>query len=93
MNASRALTFAAALAATVVATAVADARPAARQTNGEPPYCVLIGIGPRGASLPQICRFHDYRQCLQAAADMRGNCVVNIDFRGQLPTAGANWAR
>jgi hypothetical protein len=72
----------------------AEARPAVRQGNGEPPYCVLIGIGPRGAALPQICRFFVYQQCLQAAADLRGNCVANIDYRGPPPdTDGAAWAR
>jgi hypothetical protein len=49
---------------------------------GAPPYCVMTG-GPRGpGSVPQICRFFDYRQCLQAAADLHGNCVVNIDYPG-----------
>ena len=73
---------------------MAEARPAARQGNGQPPYCVLIGIGPRGAELPQICRFYVYQQCLQAATDLRGNCVANIDYRGPPPdTVGAAWAR
>jgi hypothetical protein len=49
-----------------------------------PPYCVMTG-GPRGpGSVPQICRFFDYRQCLEAAAVLRGNCVVNIDYRGDV---------
>ena len=71
----------------------AEARPAVRQESGVAPYCVLIG-GPRGTPLPQICRFFGYQQCLQAAADLRGNCVQNIDYRGPPPdTTGANWAR
>jgi hypothetical protein len=54
---------------------------------------VLIA-GPRGYPLPQICEFYDYRQCLQAAADMRGNCVVNIDYPDRITSApGANWSR
>jgi len=72
----------------------AEARTAARTVSGPPPYCVLIGIGPRGTSLPQICRFTRYQDCLQAAAQLRGNCVANIDYRGPPPdTAGATWAR
>jgi hypothetical protein len=56
--------------------------PAAAAKPGAPPYCVMTG-GPRGpASVPQICRFFDYQQCLQAAADLHGNCVVNIDYPG-----------
>jgi hypothetical protein len=43
---------------------------------------VLTG-GPRGpGSLPQICRFSDYQECLWAAAGLRGNCVVNMDYHG-----------
>jgi hypothetical protein len=60
------------------------ATPAAAATSGAPPYCVMTG-GPRGpGSVPQICRFFDYRQCLEAAAVLRGNCVVNIDYRGEV---------
>lgn len=71
----------------------AEARSAVRMEAGVPPYCVMIG-GPRGAPLPQICRFFHYQQCLEAAADLRGNCVANIDYRGPPPdTAGASWAR
>ena len=49
-----------------------------------PPFCVFIG-GPRGIPKPQVCRFYDWQECLQAAADLRGNCVVNIDYRGKVP--------
>ncbi len=70
---------------------VAAARTAARPVSGVPPYCVQVG-GARGSPLPQICRFFDYQSCLQAAADLHGNCVANIDFHGELPnTAGATW--
>jgi hypothetical protein len=72
---------------------LAEARSVVRQETGVAPYCVLIGA-PRGAALPQICRFFGYQQCLQAAADWRGNCVANIDYRGPPPdTTGATWAR
>jgi hypothetical protein len=58
--------------------------PAATVRSGVPPFCVMIG-GPRGIPRPQVCRFYDWQECLQAAADMRGNCVVNIDYRGKVP--------
>jgi hypothetical protein len=61
--------------------------------SGVPPFCVAIG-GPRGIPRPQVCRFYDWQECLQAAADLRGNCVVNIDYRGQPPIPGHNgWGR
>ena len=95
MGIIRRLLFLTVAAATFISTIpVADARPAQRALLGEPPYCVQIGIGPRGATLPQICRFFKYQECLQAAAQLRGNCVANIDYRGPTPdTEGASWAR
>ena len=70
----------------------ARARPEVR--SAIPPFCVLTG-GPRGpGSRPQICRFYDYQVCLQAAADLRGNCVVNIDYPYPLThVPGATWSR
>jgi hypothetical protein len=56
--------------------------------SGVPPFCVLKG-GARGISLPQICRFYDYQQCLQAAADLNGNCVINIDYPGAVSLLSA----
>jgi hypothetical protein len=54
-----------------------------------PPFCVMRG-GPRGpGSVPQLCRFFDYQDCLWAAADLHGNCVQNIDYHGQVSTAPA----
>jgi hypothetical protein len=50
--------------------------------SGVPPFCVLKG-GARGMALPQICSFFDYQECLQAAADLHGNCVMNIDYHGE----------
>lgn len=51
-------------------------------TAGAPPYCVKLpgSLGPDSGG--NICRFFDYQQCLQAAADLRGNCVANVDYRG-----------
>jgi hypothetical protein len=73
---------------------IAQARSSAAARSGIPPFCVLTG-GPRGpGSLPQICRFFDYQQCLQAAANLRGNCVVNIDYPGKITGApGAAWSQ
>ena len=70
-----------------------EARPSKGARSGIPPFCVLIA-GPRGFPLPQICEFFDYRQCLQAAADMRGNCVINIDYPDKITNVpGATWSR
>jgi hypothetical protein len=74
--------FAAVLAASALS---GLATSAATAKSAVPPYCVMTG-GPRGpGSVPQLCRFSDYRQCLEAAAVLRGNCVVNIDYRGDVP--------
>jgi hypothetical protein len=66
---------------------VLAATPAA--AAGAPPFCVLRG-GPEGASPPQTCAYFDYQACLQAAADLHGNCVQNIDYHGgEVSTAPA----
>jgi hypothetical protein len=58
------------------------ATPAVAATSNVPPFCVKRG-GPRGPdSVPQLCQFYDYQGCLQAAADLNGNCVINIDYKG-----------
>jgi hypothetical protein len=54
--------------------------------SGAPPFCVARG-GARGIPLPQLCSFFDYQQCLQAAADLHGNCVMNIDYHGEVSLA------
>jgi hypothetical protein len=57
--------------------------PAAARSD-VPPFCVMRG-GPRGpGSVPQLCRFFDYQDCLLAAADLHGNCVQNIDYHGEV---------
>ncbi len=61
--------------------------PPAAARSDVPPFCVMTG-GPRGpGSVPQICRFYDYQECLQASAVLHGNCVVNIDYHGVVSTA------
>jgi hypothetical protein len=64
---------------------LASSATATAAKSGAPPYCVLKG-GARGMPLPQICRFYGYQECLQAAADLNGNCVVNMDYHGNLLT-------
>jgi hypothetical protein len=56
---------------------------------GVPPFCVMRGgsDGPGGS--PQLCSYYDYQACLQAASDLRGNCVQNIDYHGEVSTAPA----
>jgi hypothetical protein len=66
---------------------VLAATPAA--AAGAPPFCVLRGGGSEGATPPQICAYFDYQACLQAAADLHGNCVQNIDYHGEVSTAPA----
>lgn len=88
-----ALICAAGVAATLAAgLATADAAPRARLVRGDvPPFCVLVG-GPRGVgTIPQICRFFDFQQCLEAAAVLHGNCVINIDYRGVIPATPGPW--
>jgi hypothetical protein len=61
-----------------------DAAPATAANAGVPPFCIMRG-GPRGpGSVPQLCRWYDYQSCLQAAADLNGNCVINIDYKGKV---------
>jgi hypothetical protein len=72
-------------AATVFLPVFADTASAA----GAPPFCVLRGgiDGPGGS--PQVCAYTDYQACIEAAATLRGNCVQNIDYHGEVSTAPA----
>ena len=65
------------------------AAPAPAVAAGAPPFCVLRGGSDGPGSSPQVCAYFDYQACLQAAADMRGNCVQNIDYRGEVSSAPA----
>jgi hypothetical protein len=53
---------------------------------GAPSFCVTRGGSNGPGSEPQDCAYFDYQACLQAAADMHGNCVVNIDYHGEVST-------
>jgi hypothetical protein len=66
---------------------LAAASTSAVAASGPPPFCVLRG-GPDGpGGSPQLCAYFDYQACLQAAADLHGNCVQNIDYHGEVSTA------
>jgi hypothetical protein len=64
---------------------------AAPLRTSQSPFCLLPGStnGPGGA--PQICGYYDWQTCLEAAAVRRANCVVNIDFPGQVVSAPNGW--
>ena len=66
---------------------LAKASPAAAASRhaGPSPFCLMQGGSNGPGSVPEICGYFDYRQCLQAAADLNANCVPNSDFRGALP--------
>ncbi len=87
-----ALSAAILLTCSAMAVTASRAAPAPPARSAPPPFCVLKS-GARGTYLPQICQFFDYQQCLLAAADLRGNCVVNIDYHGAFPVPpGAAWS-
>jgi hypothetical protein len=82
------ISAAAMLAGAAIAVLGSSSAPAAMRSD-VPPFCVMVG-GPRGqGSVPLICRFYDYQVCLQASADLHGNCVVNMDYHGVVSTAPA----
>jgi hypothetical protein len=69
--------------------ALAAAPAPAVAATGAPPFCVLRGGSQGGGTAPQVCAYFDYQVCLQAAADLHGNCVQNIDYHGEVSTAPA----
>jgi hypothetical protein len=75
-----------AFAATILLASAVSPAPA-HAASGVPPFCVLRG-GPDGpGGSPQLCAYFDYQACLQAAADLHGNCVQNIDYHGEVSSA------
>lgn len=52
-------------------------------------YCISRGGTNGDSSYVGNCVYSDYQQCLQAAADSRGNCVQNIDYHGAPDAAPA----
>jgi hypothetical protein len=65
------------------------ASPAPAMAAGVPPFCILRGGSDGPGSSPQLCSYDDYQTCLEAAAVLRGNCVQNIDYHGEVSTAPA----
>ncbi|MET0968603.1 MAG: DUF3551 domain-containing protein [Tardiphaga sp.] len=45
-------------------------------------YCIARSSVNGDASYVGNCVYADYQQCLQAAAESRGNCVQNIEYHG-----------
>jgi hypothetical protein len=70
---------------------VAPAALAAPLRTSQSPFCLLPGStnGPGGA--PQICGYYDWQACLEAGAIRHANCVVNVDFPGQVVAAPNGW--
>jgi len=66
--------------------AAGAATPAAAASN-PPPFCVKRGGSMGPDSRAQLCLFNDYQGCLQAAAELNGNCVINIDYKGVVSLA------
>jgi hypothetical protein len=89
-----AMTFRGAVAGMLLAAASAVALaswPAPAQAAGSavPQFCIKRG-GPRGPDdVALLCRWSDYQSCLQAAAELNGNCVANMDYKGAVSTAPA----
>jgi hypothetical protein len=65
--------------------AMASPAAAASRHAGPSPFCLMQGGSNGPGSVPETCGYFDYRQCLQAAADLNANCVPNSDFHGVLP--------
>jgi hypothetical protein len=74
-----ALSFATAIAAVSLTTNPASAAGAQ--------YCIARSSANGDAAYVGNCVYSDYQQCLQAAADSRGNCVQNIEYRPGTPAA------
>jgi hypothetical protein len=72
----------------ILASILASASTPASAAGGAQ-YCLSRGSVNGDASYVGNCVYSDYQQCLQAAADSRGNCVQNIDYHGAPATAPA----
>lgn len=63
-------------AAACVVTAPSSASAAGAQ------YCIAQSGANGEASYVGNCIYSDYQQCIAAAAGTRGNCVGNVEYRG-----------
>lgn len=52
-------------------------------------YCIARSGVNGASSYVGNCIYSDYQQCLQVAADNRGNCVQNIEYRPGIATEPA----
>jgi hypothetical protein len=78
--------------AAVASAAFAAGLPAvspAQAAGGTAPFCIARGGVNGDAAYTGSCSYFDYQQCLQAAAEARGNCVQNIDYKGPASTQAA----
>jgi hypothetical protein len=50
-------------------------------------YCIAQSGANGEASYVGNCVYSDYQQCIAAAAQSRGNCVGNINYRGEAEPA------
>lgn len=76
--------------AAILVSATLGATPAT--AAGAAQYCIARGGVNGDAAYVGNCDYSDYQQCLEAAAQSRGNCVQNIDYRGS-PAAEATGRR
>jgi hypothetical protein len=68
----------------LMAISMAMAQPAAA-AGRVAPYCIATGGGGEGGGYRTgRCEFFDYQACIRAAIG-GGNCVQNIDYRGETP--------
>ena len=57
-------------------------------------YCIARSGINGDSSYVGNCVYSDYQQCLQGAADLRGNCVANVEYHpGAAPAPAARRAR
>ena len=45
-------------------------------------FCIARGGSNGDSSYVGNCVYSDYQQCIQAAAEQRGNCVQNVEYHG-----------
>jgi hypothetical protein len=62
----------------------------AAATGAVAPFCIATGGGGEGGGYrTSRCEFFDYQACIRAAIG-GGNCVGNVDYRGEFPPPARN---
>ncbi|OYU88052.1 MAG: hypothetical protein CFE29_21860 [Bradyrhizobiaceae bacterium PARB1] len=56
-------------------------------------YCIAQSGSNGAASYVGNCIYSDYQQCIAAAVGTRGNCVGNVEYRGESAAATAPRSR